>query len=83
MIEMHQTDTHPAILASDRCRAHNVAQGLCNRLTVTAYDAATNSLPLQNLNKPITVLAPIGKIGSRHKVMGIIPPTHGGRKALS
>ena len=59
-----------------------MAQALCNKLTKNT-SAATNEPQHAILNVPITVSAPIGKMESRHKVMGILPTTQGGRDALS
>ena len=83
-----------AIVACERCGSIDSARTLKDKLrTMTMAsdviddnsigDVEPNHLHLQSLNKEILVDAPIGKIGSRKRVMGITSISQGGRDARS
>ena len=78
-----------AISACERCGATNSALALKDQLQVMCdiTEPRENSIravvELQSLNEEIVVDAPIGKLGSRRRLIGILPKLQGGREARS
>lgn len=76
-----------AIRACERCGASDASLALRKRLEmISADDTAPvdEALDLDRLlNEPISVDAPIGRLGSRSRLMGIVSETQGGREARS
>jgi len=78
-----------AISACERCGASNSALGLKEQLRIMMCDREEDqenilsAVDLQSLNKEIVVDAPIGRFGSRSRLMGIESIDQGGREARS
>jgi pentatricopeptide repeat protein len=77
-----------AISACERCGATNSALALKDQLRamsgmVEPRENSIRAVELQSLNEEIVVDAPIGKMGSRRRLMGILSKFQGGREARS
>ena len=70
-----------AIKACQRCGDLQQAHKLSTESQVMQSQEPNCTVPLLNLGSPITVVAPIGKIGPRR--MGIVDISEGGRRAKS
>lgn len=82
-----------AISACERCGANDTALALNQTLNDQLRAMSGEELPRENnvttdtelpvLNNEIVVDAPMGKMGSRRRLMGILPKSQGGREARS
>lgn len=76
-----------AISACERCGASDSSLALRDQLQIISTDDTAlvdDAIDLgQSLNEHISVDAPIGRLGSRSRLMGILSETQGGREARS